>query len=140
MFNVHSMKTLAKYRMSGLLLAMVFCLFNVGLPIVIASCPMVMNEQAPVCPACVDQPGAVAEKLTKATNTSCCTTVIAVEKKTTEFVQSKQNRSELAKSYETSALLKESVNLYHHSFDLQILSPSPPLWIDIPVLTSSLLI
>lgn len=93
-----------------------------------------------MCPACVEQPGSASAELTSAKNTSCCAAVIAVEKKTTEFVQSKQTLAELAKIFTPSVLLKESVNIYHHLFVLQVLSPSPPLWIDIPVLTSSLLI
>lgn len=81
------MKKNSTYRTSALILAIVFCLFNVGLPIVISACPM-MKAGSSNASCCI-----TTEKLSEQTvaisrNTSCCRTILAADRNTTEFLQS----------------------------------------------------
>ena len=82
------MKILSKYQ-AITLLAAVFGVFNVGAPIVIASCPMADCGLVPMCMSCPDESGSFEERLTDPKDTHCCATVIAADRNTNEFIQSK---------------------------------------------------
>ena len=136
------MKQLPTYRALALALAMVFLIFNIGLPIIVASCPMVSMPGQSVCTMCSDQSSSATEKITIAKDKSCCATVIAAKRNTNEFVQSNhivQDVSKVTFSVIASMNLQllDNALLLVHGVNC---STSPPLARDIPVLTSSLLI
>ena len=81
------MKRTRTYRIAGLALAAVFGMFNIGIPIIVASCPLAATMQGNRCSLCSDvhEPGTVS--LSSERNTSCCVTVFAAERNTNEFVQ-----------------------------------------------------
>jgi hypothetical protein len=134
------MNGILKYRIVALGLAMVFGVFNIGIPIIIASCPMIGMAQGSKCAMCDDQDDPATSKVTAEVNTSCCATTILAERNTNEFVQAKVNVQESA----LQAVLV--LNPFAVSYDLSTLSAiapissSPPLVADIPILASSLLI
>lgn len=134
------MNSFIKYRISALLLVLVFSLFNIGLPIVVASCPMNENTNAAVCGSCTEQTSDVKGNLTSAKNTSCCATVIAAEKNSTEFVHVKIVLNEFSKSLVTSYTPVNRPIDYAHDPLISDQGSSPPRSIDIPIFTSSLLI
>ena len=69
-------------------LAILFIVFSVGLPIVVASCPMVQNSQRPTCSQCLPDDGGGASSFTKYADRSCCATVFAAGRNTTEYMRS----------------------------------------------------
>jgi hypothetical protein len=118
-------------------LAAVFLLFNIGLPIVVASCPM-SKTKAPVCGVCTDGPSD-GQKITTWKNTSCCTVIIAAEKSSAEYLQSKFSSPSIegcARIVVATAQF-DSFSGYLSNSELD---RSPDLVFDIPILTSSLLI
>ena len=136
-----SMSGIMKYRMIALLLAATFCISNVGLPIVLASCPMIGKMQQ-CCPMCPDQSNSSTQKLTSTKNTSCCNTIIAGERNKTEFVQSQDSKRHFSE-FNCIAPVFNTVNTeipqtYRQLFT-EVFS-SPQLSHDIPIFTSSLLI
>jgi hypothetical protein len=77
------MHRILKYRSVGVALALIFCLFNVGLPIIVASCPMMRTSTAPCCAPVHSGSSRIASPVDR----SCCRTIIAGERNTTEFLQ-----------------------------------------------------
>lgn len=75
------------YRSIGLMLTVVFALFNVGLPVVVASCPMPKAEGSALCAMCYDDLPAGSVSVTTERNASCCATKFAADRNTTEFLQ-----------------------------------------------------
>lgn len=132
------MNSFVKYRISALLLVLVFSLFNIGLPIVVASCPMTETKTSS-CGMCPDQSSTAAQKLTSVKNTSCCQTVIAADKNSNEFVQVKYTSNEPVKLVATTISAERFDNLW---FVSPVVPNNQPLVvpIDIPIFTSSLLI
>ena len=135
------MARIVKYRMIALLLTATFCISNVGLPIILASCPMIGKMQQ-CCPMCPDQSNSSTQKLTSTKNTSCCNTIIAGERNKTEFVQPQDNKRHFSE-FNCIAPVFHAVNTeipqtYRQLF-IEVCS-SPPFLHDIPIFTSSLLI
>ena len=81
------MHKILKYRVIAFSLALIFCVFNVGLPIVVASCPMMKAGKMPGSSCCMMRVSKT-PVLHKAMMTgSCCKTVFAAERNKTEFLQ-----------------------------------------------------
>lgn len=136
------MNNILKYRIIALSLVVVFAVFNIGIPIIIASCPMAAMMQSGKCAMCDDQDDPATSKVTTEVNTSCCATTILAERNTNEFVQAKVSISDLSKllSVVLTAnvyqvlVLQSPVSVVYH------VSSSPPIVVDIPIFVSSLLI
>ena len=121
-----------KYRSFALVLTALFLAFNIGLPIVVASCPMAGH-----CTMCTHQSKTPAGNSTSVLNSSCCKTIIAGERNTTEFV--KESSVLLAGTFSDIVHQRD----FHYSLTSSFLKiHSLPLIAsreDIPILKSSLL-
>ncbi len=129
------------YRIVGLSLAAVFALFNVGVPIVVASCPMVKEQNSRFCIMCNDDRQGDGLRISTYFDRSCCETRFAAERNTTEFLQTQQKVERVKLVVEIPLL--SSVILFEKSSlvgNLGIDDLSPPLTRDIPIFISSLLI
>lgn len=128
-----------KYRSVALVLAGIFVVFNVGIPVVLASCPMIQKSVKPSC--CPQQSDFKYPVVKKYSDYSCCKTIIAADRNKTEFLQTQTNGL---------TTLQQSIIPLIHSIDLDeplsfakfinLNLHSPPLIEDIPIFTSSLLI
>jgi hypothetical protein len=136
------MSNLTKYQLVAFFVAGVFGLFNIGIPIVIASCPMAKYGSAPVCAACSDGLNAHAERLTGFEDSSCCTTVIAADRNTNEFVQWKVALSHFERMDIVGVLPSMAETSFGPVSLVSYTDPtaSPPHREDIPIFISSLLI
>lgn len=132
------MTRILKYRSIVVSLVLVFSLFNIGLPIVIASCPMLKYGAPMACCRVEEAPNSV--RLTTHNDTSCCNTVIVAERNTNEFVQTKLLVQ--VPTLQAEVLPDGFGATGNPSFasDISLTSSSPPTVVDIPILTSSLLI
>ena len=134
------MNGLMKYRILALALAGMFGVFNIGIPIIVASCPMAGMMQGGRCGTCDDQDDPATSKLTPERNTSCCVTTIVAERNTNEFVQEQANVH--------SPALQTVLTVFPYTVTRNpspvsgfiLVSASPPTVTDIPIFTSSLLI
>jgi hypothetical protein len=79
------MKESRKYRILIFVLTGLFCLFNVGVPIVVAACPM--SGPGPMCGSCSDFPRDGATGFLPYNDTSCCLTILAAERNTVAFLK-----------------------------------------------------
>jgi len=134
------LKSPAKHRVVTIFLALVFGVFNIGVPVVLASCPMADFSASPVCSECSDPSAASAEVLVNVSGMSCCATVIVADRNTTEFVQTKDAVKDNVKSqvvHFSAAITHPSIHsLVVVSFSR--VTSSPPRQEDISVFTSSL--
>jgi hypothetical protein len=127
------------YRIAILSLIGLFCAFNIGLPIVIASCPMMKaGVRSSCCAAKPSAPGT--QNIARTRSNNCCKTVIAGERNTTEFVQSQYH---LQYTPALEAILAPA--FFNHNADLSVsgwaaVQLHPPSSEDIPIAVSSLLI
>lgn len=128
-----------KYRITGLTLAVVFALFNVGLPVVVASCPMMKYENSRACIMCNDGLSSGVQ-VTRAIDTSCCVTVFAADRNKTEFLQVSKHLFESAKLLLAVVSDLIPATVIRNPQSAITLSASPPRSADIPILVSSLLI
>ncbi len=135
------MENIKSYRSIAIGLALAFGIFNVGLPIIIASCPMSMSGPFSVC-VCAEDAFPIELQITYAKDTSCCTTVIAADRNTTQFLQGKTGLSDAAKVQSlVSNVNVLPVSILHTAASMALQSDSsPPIAVDIPIFTSSLLI
>ncbi len=133
----YSVTKRSTYRVCSLVLTLVFCLFNVGLPIVFAACPM-MGRLSEV-PSCCAHRGDPTTGLA-AISTNCCKTVFAGERNRTEFL-GERHVSQLSFAAVTSTVTPLSIpaSRFDLNTPVRILDPSPPSE-DIPIFTVSLLI
>src|SRR5690348_9472323 len=127
-------------RIVALGLALVFAVFNVGLPIIIYACPM-MQRYSGSLPCCADTFSPSGSQIGVSVDRSCCKTVIASQRNTTEFLQAKDHPLQSHQVY-TSVVQPNAAGMIADqsvSVPRQITAAvaSPP---DIPVLFSSLLI
>jgi hypothetical protein len=123
-------------------LAFVFAVFNIGIPVVIASCPMPKIGNSPMCFACNDDEAGSALRLKTYQNTSCCATVIAAGKNDQAFLASKDLAKKAGAVDLCTVLPVRLVNSFSQAF-IGILAsstaePSPPD--DLPILLSTLII
>ena len=142
----HYMHVQRTYRTSALILALVFCLFNVGLPIVISACPMMRSGSARGS-CCIMNEKPAKPTLAVSRSSSCCRTVVAANRNTTEFLQSNNHDYHLLKietlkiAVITSDQITSGVALHYTSSSTRCAGTlAHPPDDDIPILTSSLLI
>lgn len=134
------MTLLLPYRpAASFVVAAIFFVFNIGLPIVIASCPMTETPFA-ACGICKPDSDVNVHNLTTAKNTSCCVIVFAPDKNSTEFVQAKSPLSVSFKTIASLPVLFKGEACSQSASSVQQEALLPPKAIDIPILISSLLI
>jgi hypothetical protein len=134
------MNGIPKYRITALALVIVFGVFNVGIPIIIASCSMPGMMRGGSCPMCDDQETPSTARFSTQNTTICCTTTIIAERNTNEFVQAKTG---VPGSISQQVFLSSSPSVTSSPSSVSNfsqVSPSPPRVVDIPIFTSSLLI
>ncbi len=134
-----------KLRQKTLLLAMtsVLVIFTIGLPVIVASCPMARAPGRASCSACLPPGDGNASSISAERNTSCCRTIIASGRNLTEFLTVGNSEGvrffQIAiftqvphSGFQTIPVASPGINVF--------LSYPPPTPDDIPVLVSSLLI
>ena len=133
------MKNIKTYRTLSIALAALFFIFNIGLPFIVASCPMPKQAGQKMCAMCPNPSNSNGQRLTTVKNTSCCATVIAADRNTNVFLKVNTDAVKI-----TTALISHvDVSLLNDltsEFCFNNFSSSPPLARDIPILNSSLLI
>ena len=129
------------YRSAALFLAILFLIFNIGLPVIVASCPMVKNSHPPTCGLCLPSSDRGAQHFVKYVDRSCCATVIAAGRNTNEFVkagnETGQNSPSVFLLFAHSVIVPQTLSA---SWLVINSSPPPPPCEDIPIFISSLLI
>lgn len=128
------------YRGTAYLLALLFSLFSVGLPIVVASCPMPKLEGYSQCFTCDDGTTPGSAKLTNTVDRSCCVTRYAADRNTTEFLQAHYSSEIVKGAVTTPILINDCRRTETGSTFVPATDTSPPFTQDIPILISSLLI
>ena len=135
------MNRIARHKARVWILAGIFTLFNIGVPVVIAACPM-MQEKLSSHSCCAENQEPVDVSLSSMTALSCCMTTIAAEPNRTEFLQTKEQNNLVFKSlFVVSSIPVHEVFIPQLSVTRSAsISPSVPHSKDIPIFTSSLLI
>ena len=131
------MNKLKIYRTVTFTLLALFLVFNVGLPIVLASCPMMQEKHT--TSTCCEQKNDRFQAIKSSKDYSCCKTVIAAERNTTEFVQGKDCLVHVDYSLITLLHLTSLSKDFSQLLLTSVCNTSPPSE-DIPIFTSSLLI
>ena len=129
------------YRTTSLALAMIFTLFSVGLPIVVAACPMTKGGMTTqIC--CDMGTSAKSQMISSMRNYSCCKTIVAAERNTTEFIGNQGLYGLVAKAAGMYSILIARPVLPSSTFVISSASPngSPPSRGNILIFVSSLLI
>ena len=132
-----------RHRSAMLFFVSVFFVFTIGLPVIVASCPMVKTPGKTICKTCLPLSTRDNTSIGSQRNSSCCKTVIASGRNLTEFlnVETSFGGSTLTLLMLTSSqitgtvippLFSDNQNIHHRN-----ISPTP---LDIPILVSSLLI
>ena len=141
MLCYHSqMNGILKYRIIALGLVVVFGVFNIGIPIIVASCSMPEMMRGGNCPMCEDRGLPATATLATEQSTACCTTTIIAERNRTEFVRATGGLFELSKPLLAVLTIDVPVPIVQSLVSVIRASSSPPAVVDIPILTSSLLI
>ena len=128
------------HRTFALMLAVLFTVFNVGIPVVLASCPMMRagNSHGCCCPSASREHS---PSLTMSRDYSCCRTVIAAGRNTTEFLGARALPPCTASFCFAEHPAQQPIALDHSASVLvNVRYHSPPLILDLPVITSALLI
>ena len=130
------------YRIGTLLAALLFIVFSVGVPVVVASCPMATMMPGGKCVECNEQASSDGVTVSTQRNAACCVTVLAAERNTTEYVNSAMHLPSIEKLTAMAVDLPYGIPYAFSSVPSAInaISPSPPHSCDIPILLSSLLI
>jgi hypothetical protein len=133
-----------RYRLVHTVLALLFCAFTVGVPVVLASCPMMADGTAPGrASCCADAADRTQTSVAAYKNTSCCETKIAATRNTQEFLQSGADHgcttvlAAFPALVAPAALLESPASV---SGRARWESSPPPVSADLPVLYSALLI
>lgn len=134
------MNSILKYRIVAVALVVVFGVFNIGIPIIVASCSMPQMMQSGRCPMCDEQDMPSTASLTTAQSTACCTTAIVAERNMNEFVRAKGGVSDFNNLGVLTGDVLPAFVLHSPIFVVHNVSSSPPAVVDIPILISSLLI
>lgn len=138
--SIKQMKSILRHRIIGLTLAGIFTMFNVGLPVVVASCPMTKYTDSSACNGCVDGLADGTVRFTNSVDTSCCTTKYAADKNKNEFRQTNAQLVESVKFISaTEPYIVPHAVINTPQFVI-LINASPPGSTDIPILISSLLI
>jgi hypothetical protein len=133
------MNRISRHKIGVWLFVAIFSLFNVGIPVATAACPMT-REEASTMSCCSEQPDTNVG-LTSPNSFACCMPTLAAEPDKSEYLQTKEQSNQLFKSlvilFETPAQMVVEQPLLASN---TVLSPSPQQFQDIPIFTSSLLI
>ena len=98
----------------GSVLILLFVVFNIGLPIALSSCPM-SSLSCPFCSQKYHHSGAAVGTVNA---NSCCSTKIAADRNTNEFLQSKKtNPDNIFLTFVTP--LPISMTVYESSFSIE---------------------
>jgi len=81
------MKRALTYRLLVLGMATVFVVFNVGIPVVVAACPMTPDSRTMRCDACATPGGNAGESMSTNVDRSCCATVFAALPSSATFLK-----------------------------------------------------
>ncbi len=129
-----------KYRSIVVFLAGVFTIFNIGIPVVLASCPMMTASVRGAC--CPVQPVKGVPTIQTQRDYSCCKTIIVAQRNTNEFDSLSEFNFDNEKFNSIIPLLYLSTDIQFSGSSKITLDNihSPPLTEDIPIFTSSLLI
>ena len=128
-----------KYR--TLLLIAAFALFNIGLPVVLDTCPMAKMGGSGMCAACHSETKPGTETIGLPAG-SCCVMVVVGDRNTNEFEQSRDRAGETARTI-LAAAPENASPLFAVQLPPAVVgtpATSPPVPPDVPLLTSSLLI
>jgi hypothetical protein len=125
-------------QISRMLLASLFLVFNVGLPILIDSCPMPKPVGTMMCPLCHGHGGEGSGEVVK--GKPCCSPSLAAGGNTNEFLRIQKNVSDRLASL--CVIFQSGVIPLSSSSVSQISASTPSQFApdDIPVIHSSLLI
>ena len=134
------MNGILKYRIIALGMVVVFGVFNIGIPIIIASCSMPEMMRGSSCPMCDDQERPGSAGFATQNTTACCTTTIIAERNTNEFVQGKAAVRESVLHLTPIPVSVAVISNLSSVSTISRVSPSPPIVVDIPLFVSSLLI
>ena len=129
------------YRIASLTLALSFSLFNVGIPVILASCPM-MDARMSNAPCCTSQNDNSTTGLRASGGSNCCKTVFLAERNTTEFVQFNFRWTNIVHPSPIiiPIVLAMEFGEAAHPVPYNSGDTSPPFSRDIPLIVSSLLI
>jgi hypothetical protein len=120
---------------------MLFIVFSVGVPIVIASCPMAQDPHRAICTQCAPVSERQSPIFVKYVDRTCCATVIAAGRNTTEFVRSVSEQGlALSLNFILPPFEQTIINPVPVRIESPDTGPLPSLRQDIPLLVSSLLI
>lgn len=129
------MKLSRTYRVFSLVLCVFFALSTIGVPVVVASCPMKMHSTQPCC---ARDNSLQHEKISSLVDRSCCRTIIAGERNTTEFIRLQHAAASALAAVPAVTIAVVAPVEPLVDFAARRLATPPP--VDIPVFTSSLLI
>jgi hypothetical protein len=124
------------------LMAFVFTVFNIGIPIVTYICPMMSNNS----PTCEMMPPATRSALSFTSEIpDCCTSHIIAERNTTPYLSLKQFKVLHLLPLDHNTIIADAPYLMFGRFSLtevQCVSPSPPFSenVSLSILNSTLLI
>ena len=135
------MKNSPKYRAVTCTLAGIFFLFNVGVPIVVAACPMMTADDAGgMCESCFDPSRDGNLGFLPYSDTSCCSTTVASEANRVEFLRVPAATVGIDIFQLVGILPPLDIPLHGSYSRLASARNTGPLTRDIPVLFSALLI
>ncbi len=134
------MKNSFIHKICSLTLALSFCLFSIGVPVLIGACPMMSSAGASHA-CCLQNNSDHLTTVHSALHSSCCKAgSIAAERNTNEFLQSKESH---CNPVPCVLFIVESPNVFslHNLCFTSLTDHSPPFVLnDIPVRVSSLLL
>jgi hypothetical protein len=134
------MNSFPNHKLIAVSLGLIFAAFNIGVPIVIASCPMIEMTRGIACCA-MNKP--IADGVARITNfadASCCETRFAAERNTNEFLPTQGKKLDVTTSYIHFLGFIEHQPAIQNPQCTITQRASPPRSVDIPLLVSSLLI
>ncbi|MBI5021748.1 MAG: hypothetical protein HZB59_09940 [Ignavibacteriales bacterium] len=131
-----------KYRSVAILLAGIFSVFNIGLPIALHYCKMMETVSSNSCEMCTTHKKESKDIQISKPESSCCKTILGVDRNQTEFLQTQNDVVTQTQNYSTTAIIYDSNIFESTTFSKSIFNDthSPPLTEDIPIFISSLLI
>lgn len=130
----------AKYRVLTALFVATFCIFNVGVPIVVAACPMSNGPSPGMCGFCHSFPDDGLTGFRSFQDTSCCDMVLVSEGSKAEFLKTDGALPVVGNVLFVSLIAPP--DFASHSSLLEPVAPadSSPGASDLPVFHSSLLL
>jgi len=135
------MAWILKYRVGAILLISAFVIFNVGLPLAAAACPMGCKQSKGFSCCAVKNDFSKGKTSLSRLSPSCCTKSTSTVNKT-EFIQTKLGGEDYSKYVTAAEIISFSHFSQTESFYQSHLAPTPPCPGSdiIPLFNSSLLI